>query len=173
MTHVLLVGATALALLSGCAHSSQPAAAAPMDGDRGDMKALCPMGVPGTQVSAVDEINGSTLTFTARGQVAELQRRVHAMVKMHNQHHAGGDTHEGMPKGGMMGGDHMMGGDQKMGGMMMPPSHATVFDLENGASIKLMPTNEADLQKLQSAVRMHAQRMQQNGCEMMTGMHHG
>jgi hypothetical protein len=56
---------------------------------------------------------------------------------------------------------------------MMPPSHATVFDLENGASIKLMPTNEADLLTLQTAVRMRAQRMQQSGCEMMTGMHRG
>jgi hypothetical protein len=48
MTRVLLVGATALALLSGCAHSSQPAAAAPMAGAGDDMKAMCPMGVPGT-----------------------------------------------------------------------------------------------------------------------------
>lgn len=173
MTHVLLVGAAALALLSGCAHSSQPAQASPMDGAGGEMKATCPMEIPGTQVSAVDEVNGATMTFTAPAQVAELQRRVHAMVKMHNQHHAGGDTHEGMHMGGMMGGGHKMGGDQKMGGMMMPPSHATVFDLDNGASITLMPTNEADLQKLQSAVRMHTQRMQKSGCEMMTGMHHG
>ncbi len=170
MTHVLLAGAAALALLSGCAHSSQPVAAAPMAGDRGDMKALCPMGVPGTQVSAVDEVNGSTLTFTAGGQVAELQRRVHAMVKMHNQHHAGGDTHDGKHMGGMMGG--MMGGGHKPGGMM-PPSHATAFDLENGASIRLTPNYAADLPTLQAAVRMHAQRMQQSGCETMTGMHHG
>jgi hypothetical protein len=167
MTRLLLVGATTLALLSGCAHSSQPAAAAPMAGAGDEMKAMCPMGVPGTQVSAVDEVNGSTMTFTAHAQVAELQRRVHDMVKMHNQHHAGGDTHEGMHMGGMM------GGGKEMSGMMMPPSDATVFNLENGASIKLMPINEADLLTLQTAVRMHAQRMQQSGCDMMTGMHHG
>ena len=165
MTRVLFVGATALALLSGCAHYSQPAAA-PMGGAGGDMKAMCPMEVPGTQVSAVDEVNGSTMTFTAQVQVAELQRRVHAMVKMHNQHHASGDTHDGKHMGGMMGGGHKPGG-------MMPPSHATAFDLEHGASIKLMPNYAADLPTLQAAVRMHAQRMQQSGCEAMTGMHHG
>jgi hypothetical protein len=167
MTRLLLVGATTLALLSGCAHSSQPAAAAPMAGAGDEMKAMCPMGVPGTQVSAVDEVNGSTMTFTAHAHVAELQRRVHDMAKMHNQHHAGGDTHEGMHMGGTM------GGGREMSGMMMPPSDATVFNLENGASIKLMPINEADLLTLQTAVRMHAQRMQQSGCDMMTGMHHG
>lgn len=167
MLRMLLVGTTALALLSGCAHSTRPAAAAPMHGAGADMKAICPMEVPDTQVSAVDEVNGATLTFTAPAQVAELQRRVHAMATMHNQHHAGGDTHQGQHS------DGMMGGGNQMSGMMMPPSHATVFDLENGASIKLMPSNAADLPTLQAAARMHAQRMQQNGCEMMTSMHHG
>ena len=167
MTRVLLVGAAALALLSGCAHYSQPAPAAQMDGAGGDMKALCPMGVPGTQVSAVDETNGATMTVTANAQVAELQRRVHAMVAMHNQRHGDGKAHEGMM------GHGMMRDGQGMRGMMLPPSQATVTALETGARVTLMPTDPADLQKLQAAVRMHAQKMQQDGCGMKGAMHHG
>jgi hypothetical protein len=124
---------------------------------------MCPMSVPGTQVATADAVNGETLTFTTTGPVAELRSRVHAMAEMHNQHHAAGGTHGGMMGGGMMGG---MGSGKAMGGMM-PPSHATVVELENGAAMTLMPNAPADLEKLQSAVRMHAQRMQQNGCGMM------
>ncbi len=163
MPRVLLVGAAAVALLSGCATSYPPAAAAPARDHAADMMAMCPMGVPGTQVSAVDEVDGSTLTFTSHDGVAELRRRVHHMARMHNEHHVGGAP--AGAGGGMMGG--MMGSTKEMGSMMMmPPSHATTFDLGNGASIKLMPSHPADLRQLQTAARMHAQRMQERGCAM-------
>jgi hypothetical protein len=169
MTRSLLVGIAAFALLSGCAHSA-PAATAPMGHDHGGkMAAMCPMGVPGTQVSSIDEVDGSTMTFTAPDQVPELRRRVQAMAEMHNRHHAGGGMHEEKEGGGMMGG--MMGGGKEMGGMMMPPSHATVVEVENGASMKLTPNDPADLQKLRDAARMHVERMQQHGCEMMGEKH--
>jgi hypothetical protein len=171
MTRSLLVGIAAFAVLSGCAHSA-PAATAPMgQGHGGKMMANCPMDVPGAQVSSVEEVDGSTMTFTAPDQVPDLRRRVHAMAEMHNRHHAGGGTHEVKQGGGMMGG--MMGSGKEMGGMMMPPSHATVVEVENGASIKLTPTDPADLQKLKDAVHMHVERMQSHGCEMMGGMHGG
>jgi hypothetical protein len=169
MTRILFAGAATLALLAGCAHSAPPVAAAPAPKHAGAMMALCPMSVPGTTVTAADEENGSTITFsTTADQVAELQRRVHDMVKMHNQHHGeGGMKHEGMMEGGMM------GGGKGMSGMMMPSSHATVLDLETGARIKVMPSDPADLHTLQGAVRMHAQRMQKDGCGMMGEMHAG
>lgn len=167
MTRVLLVGTAAFALLAGCAHSppaettARPATAAQTPGHAGNMMAMCPMSVPGTQVSAADAGDGETLTFTTTpDQAAELRSRVHAMAQMHNQHHAAG----GM-MGGAMGGT--MGSGKPMEGAMMPPSHAAAVDLESGASIKLTPNDPADLQKLQSAARLHAQRMQQNGCGMM------
>ena len=86
MTRIVLAGTTALALLAGCAHSA-PSAAAPQPDHAGAMMAMCPMGVPGTTVAAADVANGSAVTFTTTDQVAELQRRVHAMVAMHNKHH--------------------------------------------------------------------------------------
>jgi len=144
MTRILLAGATSFALLAGCAHSAPSAAAAPAPERAGAMMAMCPMGVPGTTVAAADEVNGSTMTFTTTDQVAELQRRVHAMVAMHNKHHGEGMKHEGMKHEGMMGGG-MMGDGKGMGGMMMPSSHATVSDLETGARVKVMPSDPARL----------------------------
>jgi hypothetical protein len=156
MTRSLLVGAAAFTLLAGCAHTVPPATAAEAPRHGGEMMAMCPMDIPGTQVSSVDEVNGSTVTFTAQEQ-------------MHNQHHAGSATHEEKEHGGMMGG--MMGSGGEMKGMMMPPSHATFFELDNGASLKVMPSDPADLQKLQDMVRKHVERMQHDGCEMMGEKH--
>lgn len=141
----------ALVILSACAHAAPSGqAAAPPD----QMMAMCPMTVPGTQVYAADTANGEALTFTTSpDQVAELRIRVHAMGNMHNQRHGG------------MGGGQAMGG--MMGSMIMPPpSRAWVDDVENGARISMTPNDPADLQKLQSAVRMHATHMQQHGCRM-------
>jgi len=168
MTRILLAGATSIALLAGCAHSGpSPAALSSPDHD-GAMMAMCPMGVPGTTVVAVDDTNGSTITFTTTDQVAELQRRVHSMVAMHNQRDGdGGMKHEGMMSG------EMMGDGQGMSGMMMPPSHATVIDLESGARVKVMPIEPAELQKLQASVRLRTERMQKDGCGMMGKMHAG
>lgn len=159
MTRVLLAGTAVFAFLSGCAHSppAEPVAAPPAaqaPGRSSEMMAMCPMDVPGTRVSVADTADGETLTFTGADQAAELRSRVHAMAEMHNRHHADG-VREGM-----------------MGGSMMPSSHATVADLDNGASITVTPDAPADLQKVQSAVRMHAERMEQSGCAMM-GMEHG
>jgi len=119
------------------------------------MMAMCPMTVPGTQVFAADTANGEALTFTTTpDQVTELRIRVHAMGNMHNQRH-----------GGVGGGEGMMGG-MKGGKMTPPPSRAWVDDVENGARISMTPNDSADLQKLQSAVRMHAEHMQRHGCGM-------
>ena len=58
----------------------------------------------------------------------------------------------------------MMGSAHMTGGTMMPQSHATVADVDNGASITLTPSAAADLKALQSAISVRAARMQQHGC---------
>jgi hypothetical protein len=167
MTRILLAAAAAFAVLSGCAHAPpseatpKTATATPGAAHPGGMMAMCPMGVPGTQVAAADAANGETIAFTTTGQVAELRSRVHGMAKMHDQHHAGADAHAGMAGGGMMGSGHAMGA------MALPPSRATVLDTETGASIILVPNDPADLARLQSAARLHVQQMQKEGCGMM------
>ena len=185
-----ILGTAVLGILAAaCAHSppeqaapapeAHPARAAPAPGRPGGMMAMCPMSVPGTQVSATDTADGEALTFTTTpDQVAELRSRVHAMADMHNQHHSGGEggMHEhGMHEHGMHG--HGMHGHEGMtsGMAMPPPSRATVEDLANGARILVTPNDAADLQKLQSAVRGHAQHMSQHGCGMMGqgGVDHG
>lgn len=137
-----------------------------------DMQA-CPMSVPGTQVAAAETPDGESITFTTSPNwAADLRARVHGMADVHNRHHQGGGmegTNGGMQHEGMMGGGSMgpsgAGADQMA--MMPPPSRATVEDVEGGALIVVTPNDPADLDRLRSAVRMHAEHMQQTGaCEM-------
>jgi hypothetical protein len=147
------------------AAAAPPPAGAPMDG----MAGMCPMSVPGTKVSASDTASGEALTFTTTpDQAAALREKVHAMADMHNRHHSSGEAgHGGMMGGGMMGGS-MEGMNGGMGGMPMPPpSRAAVEDLPDGARIVVTPNDPADLTRLQSTIRSHAEQMQQHGCGMM------
>ena len=168
MNTVRLIASTAFALLSvgtlslATAAAAQSTAVAPATGHAETMMGACPMTVPGTKVSAVDSANGETLVFTTTDDVAALRTRVRSMADMHNQHHAAGGMHGGMMGGGMMGSGKGMAGKVKM-----PPSNATVSDVDGGASITLTPVTPADLPQLQAAVRAHATQMQQDGCGKM------
>lgn len=185
MTRMLVV-VSALSLAgAGCMHAGHAASAAqPVPVSRAPsgmagMAQMCPMNVPGTQVSAADVATGEALTFTTSPEnAAALREKVHAMAEMHNRHHAGaeqgsgGMQHGAMGHGGMggMGATGEMGGmgHGAMGGMQMPPpSRASVEDLPDGARITVTPNDPADLQRLQSTIRAHAEHMQQHGCEMM------
>lgn len=198
-----LVAVLAFTTLAGvaCAHAEHPpaasAAAAPTQpgataSDHG-MAGVCPMNVPGTQVSAEDTVTGEAVTFsTTPDQADALRDRVHALAAMHNRYHlgaAGGGTDHGMAgmdqgragmdhaTGGMGGMDHGMTGG--MGGGMAeghmaagahaPPARADVEDTPTGARLLLTPVDPADVGVLRSTVRMHAEQMQQHGCAMMEG----
>jgi hypothetical protein len=167
MTSVRLIATAAFALLSvGTLSLAVDAAAqtttAPATGHSDAMMAACPMNVPGTKVTAIDTVNGEALVFTTTADVAVLRSQVRRMAEMHNQHHAKGGMHDGMM------GDGMMKDGKGMGGKVtIPPSNATVTDVESGASISLTPVAPADLQKLQAAVRTHAKHMEQDGCGKM------
>jgi len=163
MTSIRLFTTAAFALLSGgtpalaADAAAQTATVAPATGHSDAMMAACPMNVPGTKVTASDTANGEALVFTTTDDVALLRSKVRHMAEAHNQHHATGGTHEGM-----------MGSGQGMEGKVtMPPSNATVTDVERGASIALTPIAPADLQQLQIAVRTHAKHMERDGCGKM------
>jgi len=168
MTAARLIATAASALLSVCTLSlavdaaAQTPTVAPATEHSDSMMAACPMNVPGTKVTAIDTATGEKLAFTTTGDVAALRSKVRRMAEMHNQHHAAGGTHDGMMAGGMMGSGKGMEGKVKV-----PPSSATVTDIENGASIALTPIAPADLQQLQTAVRTHANHMEKDGCGMM------
>jgi hypothetical protein len=125
------------------------------------MMAMCPMSVPGTEVLAGDVHNGETLTFTTSGAVQELRVRVRAMAGMHNEHHADAATTDAMM------GREAMGPGNGMGRPRMPPSWATVLDVERGATIVLVPNASEDLQMLQTATRDRAAHLRMHGCGMM------
>lgn len=174
MTRALALLALALAVtgiacmaghaVHGAGMASPPEATAAPGGMAGMPMATCPMAVPGTQVTAMDTQGGEAVTFTTSPDRAdELRARVRGMADMHNQHHAGG---AGGMQGGMMGGGMMGPGGPEGMAMMPPPSRAAVRDVEGGAQLVVTPNDPADLYRLRSTVRMHAEHMRQTGtCE--------
>lgn len=136
-----------------------------------DMTQMCPVAVPGTRLAVADTADGEAVTFTTTpDRVGELRSRVHAMAEMHNRHHmegGAGEMHGQMHGGGMMGGGMGGGSMHPSGGMdasmMPPPSRAAVEDVDGGARLVVAPNDPADLDRLRSTVRMHAQHMQETG----------
>ncbi len=168
MTRILLAGMSALAILS--ASSNPPQAddgvvpsppTVQVSVDSSHLLAMCPMSVTGTQVVAGDAVNGGTLTFTTTGAIAELRIRVMEMAQRHNAHHADTAAPSGVGRGGTM------ASESPMGAPAMPPSWATVVEVERGAMIVVVPNESADLARLQSAIRTRAERMQRNGCDLV------
>ncbi len=162
-------------------HGAEMASHAPLaQGGAGEMQMHCPMAVPGTRLAVADTPDGESVMFTTSSDRAEdLRARVRAMADMHNRHqegggmegmHGGGMEHGGMMHGmeGMHGGMGAPGGADQM--MMPPPSRAAAEDVEGGARLVVTPNDPADLEKLRSAIRMHAQHMQESG---KCGMEHG
>jgi len=155
---------------------------------------MCPVEVPGTSVTVEDTATGAAFVFVTTGDVGELRRRVAAMAKMHNEHHAsmgampdgsgaGGGGHEGHDMGGGggaaagaggheghdMGGGGGMGGHEGHGGMMiMMHSKATATDVQGGVRFELT-VDPANVGKLQGEMRMHAQHMAAGTCKMPGG----
>lgn len=144
----------------------------------------CPVAVPGTSVTVEDLDNGAALVFITTGDVAELRRRVTAMAKTHNDHHASmgalpdgkdaGGGHAGHDMGGhaghdMGGGDHaghhMGSHGAHGGGMIGVHSKATASDVDGGAKL-LFVSGAGDVAKLQSELRMHAQHLATGTCAM-------
>jgi hypothetical protein len=127
----------------------------------------CPIAVPGTRLAAADTPDGVSVTFTTSPDRAEdLRARVHAMADMHNRHHQQGAA--AGEHGGMMGGMMHHGGSAapeagQTSMPMPPPSRATAQDIEGGARLAVAPYDPADLERLRSTVRMHAEQMQKTG----------
>ena len=119
------------------------------------------MSVPGTQVRADDVDGGESLTFTTTGSVADLREQVKVMAGMHNDHEA--DT-DGQAR---IGGGGLTGSGNTMNGARVPPSRATVVDVEGGAAIVVVPSAPGDLEAIRAAIRARADRLQRNGCDRM------
>jgi hypothetical protein len=143
----------------------------------------CPVAVAGTSVSVEDAPTGAALVFVTTSDVAELRRRVSALAAMHNDHHGamgplpdgsdGGD-HAGHDMSGHAGheasshaGHDMPAGKHAghAGGMIGVHSKATASEIEGGAKVTFTAAG-ADVAKLQSELRMHAQHLASGTCGM-------
>lgn len=180
-----------LAACGGGAARSTTASTSPKAAPSEAGEPSCAVAVPGTSVAVEDAPTGAALVFVTTGDVAEVRRRVRAMASMHNdQHgsmgalpdgkdsggHAGHDMsgHAGHDMGGAGGqpsGDHaghdMSGGTHAghAGAMIGVHSRAEASDIDGGAKISFVATN-ADVAKLQSELRMHAQHFSAGTCGM-------
>lgn len=144
----------------------------------------CPVAVPGTSVTVEDLNNGAALVFITTGDVADLRRRVTAMAKMHNDHHAamgplpdgedaggrhaghGMSEHAGHDMGGGEHAGHGMGGHGAHGGGMIGVhSKAAASDVDGGAKLSFV-SGAGEVAKLQGELRMHAQHLATGTCAM-------
>jgi len=186
LTSLLLSAATVAATACGGSSAAKPTTP---PGEKMAMP-MCPAAVPGTSVNAEDTATGGALVFVTTGDAAEVRKRVDAMAKMHNEHHAAmgalptgdepsgdmaGMDHSKMAGGDMAGMDHskMAGGDMagmdhsKMAGMMISVhSKAVAEDLVGGARLSVLAA-PADVATLQGQLRMHAEHMASGSCPMM------
>ena len=111
---------------------------------------MCPMRLPGTQVSTSETPDGIAIVFTTAGDLAPLRDHTRHMAAMHEQ----------MMSGGMRGSGEAM--------MKMVPSKARAEDIEGGARIVLTPNDPSQLAALRDHVRRHVDAMKrQAGCPMM------
>lgn len=149
----------------------------------------CPVAVPGTSVTVEDTDTGAALVFVTTGDVADLRERVATMARMHNETHgkmgplptgaeSGGHDHGSHAGGGAAagGGDHAaMGhgasasgqGDHAghAGGIISVHSKADLAEVDGGARLVFI-AGAADVGKLQSELRMHAQHLASGSCAM-------
>lgn len=139
----------------------------------------CPVSVPGTSITAEDTSTGAALVFVTTGDVTELRKRAATMETMHNDHHgsmgplpdgkAASGGHEGHNMSGHEGHDmtKMKGGEHAghAGGMIGVHSKAATEDIQGGAKI-VFTAGGADVAKLQTELRMHAQHLASGSCKM-------
>lgn len=118
----------------------------------------CPMSVPGTLLWASDTPTGEVLTFVTGGQVEVLRGRVQAMADRHN-----------LPRPRVLAwrGPGTQGAPEvrpPWRGTAMPPSYATVVEVESGASLTVTADRPDDLEQLRYAVRMRGWWLRHRGC---------
>jgi len=115
---------------------------------------MCPKGV---QITATDDEDGVTITFTTPGDPTEVRARVRKMAAMHDRMSHG-----------------MMGRGEGSGGMgegmhehtAMVPSHATVEDVDHGACMRITPDDPAQLATLRDQIHAHVAMMNRGQCPM-------
>lgn len=175
MTRFLVLGAATFSMLTGLARAEEAMVATQAVvqavAQSGAARGNCPMSTPGARVTAAATPTGEVLTFSTAtpGMVADLRQRVRDAAALHNSNHTSGGMHGDMLGRGSMGGTSGMmsgtnGTEHQMGMAPIPPSQATVDDVDGGASLTLTPSAPADLERLQAIVRERAERMQQHGC---------
>jgi len=161
-------------LLAACSGSSKSTPTQPVPVTADDP--TCPVSVAGTSVTAEDTTTGAALVFVTTGDVAELRKRVGALAKTHNDHHAAmGPLPTGTEQGPTGGHDHhaMAGSGGHEGHAMTGPetmtisihSKASAEDIEGGAKLVFIAFPDG-IAKIQGELRMHAQHLASGTCKM-------
>ncbi len=137
----------------------------------------CPMEVPGTQVSAADTPEGESVTFTTSSPdaVPDLRARIHAMAdryerrqqEMQSQAGQGGAAEGGGAEAGSAGSGSA---EPQQAPARRAGSRAVVEDIEGGARVDITPNDQAEVDRLRTAIRNRVAQMQETGsCAMGQG----
>lgn len=124
----------------------------------------CPAAVSGANVSVQEKDDGVAMTFTTKGDVAELRKRVEAMAARINAHAGMGMMGGGM--GRMRGRGAMMGDAGAAYRGMMPNARASVEPVDDGARLVLTSQDPADRDRLRAYVQHHEAMMHGGQCPM-------
>ena len=170
----LKLHALVFSLVAACGGAATPASSPTPKPTTAASDPACPVAVAGTSVTVEDASTGAALVFVTTGDIADVRRRAAAMAEMHNKHHgamgplpdgaAAGGEHAGHDMSGHAGHDRS-GHSKDAGGMIGVHSKATASDVDSGVKVTFT-ANGADVAKLQSELRMHAQHFATGTCAM-------
>ncbi len=119
-------------------------------------KPPCPLGVMGAHVTAEDTPDGVVLSFTTDGDPTELRQRVFDASAMYGPGARMGKGHEGT---------HGEGGQHGLLAMQLPPLSAASAEIPQGARIRFVPANAADLETMRTKLRARALDMNTTACK--------
>lgn len=126
----------------------EPLVSAPPEGP-------CPLGAPGTEATVTQPEGAIDVTFTTKGNVDELRRRVSEAAAMYGPGAHKGEGHAG---------EHGAGQRHGLRLWQMPAARATVEIVDGGARLHLMPEDVAKLAELREALRVRVAELMTRDC---------
>ena len=145
-----ILGCLGVLVMAGCATTSPPAPAHDPPGEivttAGALR-TCPLGLTGTAVAIVDTPEGVDISFTTKGNVDELRRRVRDQAANY-----GPGSHRGLGHGGMHSGAQTHG----LRLSELPSIETRVQDIDGGARLNVMTTDIAARPRVRSELHERA-----------------
>jgi hypothetical protein len=144
-------------VLSACAGTAPPASNTQALTPTSATIVSCPLGVVGARLSIADTPGGVDLTLVApREQVEELRARAQHAAALHGPGKQKGLGHHGT---------HRNGGHHGLRLGELPPVAVEVVDLDDGALLRLVADNPADVADLRTRAHERVAAVEKAACD--------